>query len=434
MSRRFISKLHSHQGRDLKDHATLPDQPVGSASRSDAKPAAHQFDLGGISDTIQRALAAAGLDSQSGPLRGVTDTIRKALAGAGLAQRGPSADVEAHGGEGQVIDGVATRIPTPGAVAPDDAPAPADARGHARTGEFVTRTHTNGAGTRTYKLYVPARASGAGAEPRALVVMLHGCTQSPDDFAAGTRMNALADEHGFLVVYPAQSADANASRCWNWFRGTDQVRDGGEPSLLAGIVHAVVAAHDLDARRIFVAGMSAGGAMAVVLGATYPDLFAAVGVHSGLPYGAAHDMASAMGAMQGASAGRGLPGAAGIGGARAPKAGSGVPTIVFHGDRDYTVNARNGAAIVEQTTAGRLDKSGLRVDVRAGLQAGGRTFRRTVYTDASSTPVIEEWLITGAGHAWSGGNPSGSYTDPRGPDASAEMVRFFLAQPRAGAA
>jgi poly(hydroxyalkanoate) depolymerase family esterase len=262
-----------------------------------------------------------------------------------------------------------------------------------------------------------------------MVVMLHGCTQSPDDFAAGTRMNALADQLGFLVVYPAQAANANGSRCWNWFRSEDQNRDAGEPSLIAGIVREVATDFDVDRGRIFVAGMSAGAAMAVILGAAYPDLFTAVGSHSGLPFGAAYDLASAFGAMQGGLANRtGAPCASIL------QAPAYVPTIVFHGDRDRTVDARNSTAIVEQATIACSVHPPLRASVQTGTSTGGRTYTRTEYMDAANRPIVEQWVLHGAGHAWSGGSSRGSFTDTSGPDASAEMVRFFLSQQRAGTA
>ncbi len=257
--------------------------------------------------------------------------------------------------------------------------------------------------------------------------MLHGCTQTADDFATGTQMDALADEHGFLVVYPEQSANANGSHCWNWFRAEDQLRDAGEPSLIAGITREVAAAHAVDPGRIFVGGLSAGASMAVILGVTYPDLYAAVGAHSGLPYAAAHDMGSAFAAMQ-----SGLPATPVHTWPHAPDATGHdsnaltVPTIVFHGDHDQTVAVRNGEQIVEQATLGR--------DLEAVVEQGGsrdRHFSRTVYRERSGRNVVEHWVIRGAGHTWSGGNPRGSFTDASGPDASAEMIRFFLAQPSA---
>jgi poly(hydroxyalkanoate) depolymerase family esterase len=267
-----------------------------------------------------------------------------------------------------------------------------------------------------------------------MMVMLHGCTQSADDFAAGTQMNRLADEHGFLVVYPEQAATANPSKCWNWFRPQDQLRGAGEPSLIAGIVLAVAHQHGADLRRIFVAGMSAGGAMAVVLGETYPELFAGVGVHSGMPYGSAHDIPSALVAMKGGR--RGLSGAKRTGDeSLVPpmKTGQALPLIVFHGDRDHTVQQKNGAQIVQQAqeahNATGEDRM-LRVSMQNGIAAGGRHFSRAVYTDAQGQARIENWTLHGAGHAWSGGHASGSFTDGTGPDASAEMVQFFMALKR----
>jgi poly(hydroxyalkanoate) depolymerase family esterase len=244
--------------------------------------------------------------------------------------------------------------------------------------------------------------------------MLHGCTQNPDDFAAGTRMNALAEAQGWLVLYPAQAGAANGSGCWNWFRREDQRREEGEPSLIAGMAREVRARYEADARRVYVAGLSAGGAMAAVMGAVYPELFAAVGVHSGLPYGAAHDLPSALAAMR---EGRGAPQHLAAGAAR--------PTIVFHGDRDATVHPRNGEGVV-QAARGALAGAALGRVVR-GEVPGGHRYTRTVYAGAEGRPVVEGWLVHGAGHAWSGGSPRGSYTDPRGPDAAREMLRFFSA-------
>jgi poly(hydroxyalkanoate) depolymerase family esterase len=267
-----------------------------------------------------------------------------------------------------------------------------------------------------------------------MVVMLHGCTQSPDDFAAGTRMNAIAEQQGFLVVYPAQAANANGSRCWNWFRPEDQSRDRGEPSLIAGITREVLSNYRVDERRIFVAGLSAGAAMAVILGATYPEMYAAVGAHSGLPYGAARSMPSAFGAMKG---GRAIDSRSNLPATPTvcrPQAEHRVPTIVFHGDRDQTVDARNGAEIVKQATVGGSGEPRLRASVHEGAASGGRTYSVTVYADAANQPVVEQWVLHGAGHAWSGGSPRGSFTDTCGPDASAEMIRFFYSQQRAGTA
>ncbi|MCA1971292.1 MAG: PHB depolymerase family esterase [Caenispirillum sp.] len=277
---------------------------------------------------------------------------------------------------------------------------------------FETFSYANAAGTRSYKLYVPANRS---ATPLPLVVMLHGCTQSPDDFAAGTRMNALAEEHGCLVAYPEQPSSANPNRCWNWFNPQDQQRDRGEPSILAGLTRQILRDHPADPSRVYVAGLSAGGATAAVLAAAYPDLFAAVGVHSGLPVGAARDIPSAFAAMR-------------QGGGPDAQTILGIPTIVFHGDADSTVNACNGDAVAAQSTA---SAAGARAMKHRGETSGGHAYSRVVHTAPSGDAVCEHWTIHGAGHAWAGGSPSGSYTDPRGPDASREMLRFFFDHGRA---
>ena len=278
-------------------------------------------------------------------------------------------------------------------------------------GQFITRTFNGKAGSRSYKLYIPVSYHG---QPVPLIVMLHGCTQSPDDFAAGTRMNTAAELHTCLVAYPAQTSAANMQKCWNWFNQADQQRDGGEASLIAGITRDVMRSHAVDASRVYVAGLSAGGAAAAIMGNTYPELYAAIGVHSGLACGAARDMPSAFTAMQ-----HGAEGAARISRQRI------VPTIVFHGEQDRTVNPRNGDAVVKQSAP----LSQMRTRVETGQVPGGHGFSRTLHLDNSGNPIVEQWVVHGAGHAWSGGSPAGSFTDPRGPDATAEMLRFFLAHP-----
>jgi poly(hydroxyalkanoate) depolymerase family esterase len=288
-------------------------------------------------------------------------------------------------------------------------PASTDATG----GRFVAASFTNAAGTRAYKLFIPA---AAGERPLPLVVMLHGCTQSPDDFAAGTGMNRLAEEHGCYVAYPAQDQRANPQRCWNWFQPGDQARDGGEPSLIAGIAREIMAQHRVDPARVYVAGLSAGGAQASIMAAAYPDLFAAAGVHSGLACGVARDLPSALTAMR-----QGPNGATTSGNGRL------VPTIVFHGDQDRTVNPLNGDHVLRQALGA---SAGLRSELEEGKAAGGLAYSRTVYQDSDGRAVLERWTVHGAGHAWSGGSPDGTYTDPRGPDASREMLRFFLAHRR----
>ncbi len=281
-------------------------------------------------------------------------------------------------------------------------------------GRFLPANFTSKAGSRSYKLYVPSTYHG---QPAPLIVMLHGCTQSTDDFAVGTRMNAAAEDHGCLVAYPAQTSLANAQKCWNWFSEDDQHRDAGEPGLIAGITREIMREYAIDPRRVYVAGLSAGGAAAAIMGEAYPDLYAAIGVHSGLACGAARDVTSAFGAMQ-RGGGDARPGSR-----RHPP----VPTIVFHGDRDNTVNSRNADGVVEQSGGGAV----LETRVESGEVPGGYAYDRIVYTDTSGRIVIERYVVHGAGHAWFGGSPAGSYTDMRGPDATREMLRFFLAHPRA---
>jgi len=278
---------------------------------------------------------------------------------------------------------------------------------------FDDRSYANAAGSRAYKLYVP---SGYQGQALPLVVMLHGCTQSPDDFAAGTRMNDLAEEHMFLVAYPAQAQSANASRCWNWFKAGDQQRDKGEPSLIAGITRQTMRDFPVEPGRVYIVGLSAGGAAAAIMGSTYPDLYAAIGVHSGLACGAASDIPSAFAAMR-----QGRFSAV-DGSHRHGRSGGAVPTIVFHGDRDTIVNPLNGDQVIAQSKAGAV----LRTTVIRGEGPGQISYTRIVQANEDGRPMLEQWVLHDAGHAWSGGSPAGSYTEPRGPDASREMMRFFL--------
>ncbi|NTU80505.1 MAG: PHB depolymerase family esterase [Chloroflexales bacterium] len=293
-------------------------------------------------------------------------------------------------------------------------------------GKFLSGVYTAQAGTRPYKLYVPSAYRGQALP---LVVMLHGCTQNPDDFATGTRMNELAEEHSCLVVYPAQVPGANASTCWNWFEPANQRRGQGEPALIAGITQQVGTGYAVDARRIFVAGLSAGGAMAVIMAMTYPDLYAAVGCHSGLAYGAAHDLPSALSAMGRAVKPRARRGAPSTAAAPSPRA---LPLIVFQGDQDTTVHPRNAEQLIAQWMAlppsDTPASTGPRKPKVLHKQvAASYAYTRASYADASGQVQIEHWLIHGAGHGWSGGSPEGSFTVPSGPDAAREMLRFFLA-------
>jgi len=272
-------------------------------------------------------------------------------------------------------------------------------------GRFRNVAYANAAGQRTCKLYVPSAHAGQAVP---LIVMLHGGTQSADDFAAGTRMNELAERQGFMVAYPEQSRGANPKGYWNWFQPKDQRRGGGEPSIIAGLTDQIVDEYALDTRRVYIAGFSAGGAMAAVMACAYPDVYAAAGVHSGLAAGAAHDVPSAFAAMAHGAPIDGSP----------P-----VPLIVFHGDDDATVNHVNAECLVRAAVANAADPQPP-VTVSARVP-GGHAYTRRSYTDRDGTALVEQWTIHQAGHAWSGGSPHGSYTDPRGPDASSELVRFF---------
>ena len=344
-----------------------------------------------------------------------------------LRTRGPAEATEAiqRALRGGAVDGVRDTAQEPvifpfaGTIAKDVTPH--TARGHSPDvedrGHFSTHAYSNAAGSRQYRLYVPA---GAVGEPLPLIVMLHGCTQNADDFAAGTQMNALAEQHRCLVAYPVQPQQANPSKCWNWFRPGDQHAQTGEPSLIAGITRDVMASHRVDPARVYVAGLSAGGAMADVMVREYPDLYAAACVHSGLPRGCAHDLPSALAAMRGGrrKGAKGRHGAAGTTPPDTPKR----PIIVFHGDADTTVHPSNAMELVrgfglDASTENRA-ASGRACTVRRLKSEGG--------VDA------ELWTIHGAPHAWAGGSANGTYTDPAGPDASAEMMRFFLAHPRRG--
>lgn len=332
---------------------------------------------------IARALDAAGLTRREG--LGIRDVIDRSLADAGLQVRGDLTEAS-------------TRDAAPG----EDA-------GAGGRGRFLQATFANAHGRRDYRLYLPVDYD-AGGPLRALIVMLHGCTQTPEDFAVGTRMNAIADRHGMLVAYPRQIGKANHAKCWNWFRPEDQRGDAGEPSILAGIIEQVAQDHRVDPQRVFVAGLSAGAAMAVILGRTRPDLVRAIGVHSGLPYASANDVPSALAAMHGRGT---MPADGGA---------LGVPVVLFHGDEDRTVVPRNADAI-----AGAV-RPGLRMRRESGQVQGGRGYTRDVGVDDADRVWLERWTVHGAGHAWSGGDSHGTYTDPTGPDASGAMVEFFLRQ------
>lgn len=350
-----------------------------------------------MSDAHDAAMREATRLTRAGRLEEATRLIQELLRGRAPREHTPDkAEGPASAGG---LRGLLDRL------RPRRAPAPEPT---SPGGRFIAGSYADEHGSRDYRLYVP---SGYRGMPVPLLVMLHGCTQSPQDFAAGTRMNGLAEERTFLVLYPAQSQAANGQRCWNWFNPDDQRRGRGEPALIAGMTEQVMRDHAVQPRQIWIAGLSAGGAAAAVAAQAYPDLFAAVGVHSGVPCGVAHDVASAFGVMRE--------------GTRRPalRPGQLVPTIVFHGDQDRTVHPSNGDGVIAQaaTAAG-----GLRVREERGRVPGGHGWRRLAHLDATGRTILEQWVVEGAGHAWSGGSPQGSFTDPRGPDASREMLRFFL--------
>lgn len=286
-----------------------------------------------------------------------------------------------------------------------------------KSGQFIEKSYTNIVGTRPYKLYIPGGYTGQAIP---LIIMLHGCSQNAIDFSIGTQMNLLAEETPFLVAYPEQGNSANSSKCWNWFQPTNQQRNTGEPSLIVGITQQIMRDYRVDIQRVYIAGLSSGGAMAAILAATYPDLYAAVGVHSGLAYGSAHDLPSAFAAM---SQGTSQP-------ARQIK--QPIPLIIFHGDRDTTVAPINADILLDQwlqaTYRGQTSKPA--VIVERGQMQHGYAYTRSLYGNMSGQAFIEKWVVHQAGHAWFGGNPRGSYTDSHGPDASSEMLRFFNQHPK----
>ncbi|MEN1940772.1 PHB depolymerase family esterase [Luteimonas sp. MJ174] len=383
---------------------------------------------------------------QAGNLQAATRTIQHALGGKADPAPAPRAH-DARGddtgspyieGEFRVVNAGKSRpAEAPAAKAPPArapaAEAPAAKAPLGRTGASGARHRFScDAGEVDYLLHIPR---GLDTTDAPLLLMLHGCTQTPEDFSRGTRMNMLADEQGYVVAWPAQSVERNPNRCWNWFRGSDQQRGQGEPAILAALTRQLVATYGLDARRVYVAGLSAGGAMAAVLAGTHPDVFAAIGVHSGLPVGLANDMPSAFAAMRKGGGRCSHPRAAGA---------AAVPAIVFHGDSDTTVHPGNGQGVVEQSLgngggSGSRDGSGSGTagdptssTVERDTRPGGRSSTRTVHRTSDGRIAAEHWVVHGAGHAWSGGDAGGSYTDPQGPDASAQMLRFFSECGRSG--
>ena len=399
-----------------------------------------------LKNPFLKKILAAGRLTRQGKLVEATVAIQRALlsgsqAGTYTAASWPTGAGAAVMDSPLVLDGLVREAVTPTRRDDDADTTVADRVSTpervSTPGRFVASSFTGATGTRAFKLFAPADFEG---ESLPLVVMLHGCTQDPDDFAAGTRMNELAQAEGFFVLYPAQAARSNSHKCWNWFSPADQRRGAGEPALLAGMVRHVLQTHSIDPDRVYVAGLSAGGAMAAILASEYPDLFAAAGVHSGVAAGAASDVPSAFSVMKNGPAA--APSWPSTGATHwptpardtkvdTPPRRAPAPVIVFHGDADATVTAVNGDAVI----AAALDGIDAVAEKVAGnADADQRRIRRTVWRAANASAdaptLAEHWLVEGAPHAWSGGSPTGSYTDPEGPDASREMLRFFLAHPR----
>ena len=366
------------------------------------------------------AMAEATRLTRQGRLIEATALIQQTLASPAVPRRAPDAPSAEGTPLGQIHSGWLTRrrtVPSRSASSLRRPQRPAALATKRSAGRFEAFSYTNGAGTRAYRLYVPTGHTGG---PLPLVVMLHGGTQDAATFAAATGMNDLAERQAFLVAYPEQPPSANPGKYWNWFAPGHQRRDVGEPSLIAGITRQVTDRYRADGTRVYVAGFSAGGAMAAVMAAVYPDLYAAVGVHSGLPYAAAADVASAFTAMK---QGPSRP-------ARRPARP--LPLIVFHGDRDAIVAPANAAGLIDHALAAASPdrRPGTpRTAVTTGQVPDGHAYTRTCYQDPAGAALAERWTIHHGGHAWSGGVPHGSYTDVHGPDASAEFIRFFGEHP-----
>jgi poly(hydroxyalkanoate) depolymerase family esterase len=286
--------------------------------------------------------------------------------------------------------------------------------------KFISNRFDADFGSLRYKLFIPSKYNGT---PLPLIVMLHGCGQDADDFAFGTGMNELAEKVPCLVAYPEQSPGANCGKCWNWFEESHHQRGQGEPALIAGVTQKILAEYAVDESRVCVAGLSSGGSMAVILGRTYPDLFTSVGCHSGLAHGSATDFYGAMLAMRDG---------ADLGALAKTGPAASVPIIVFHGDMDSTVHWKNSVGVVQQSIdsyAAQMRHAREKVEIALSEETGeatGRGFTRKVHRGTAGEIVAEQWTVHGSGHAWSGGSRRGSYTDSNGPDASEEMLRFFM--------
>ena len=387
-----------------------------------------------MNDNLQNLMREATQLTQAGRLSEATAIIQRALRGENPAEPPLNSDVTPVSSQADassmVLDGCVFEVP--GSAAADalqpkqskqsTTPDAATFKAPSSLGEFISDSHTHAGLTRRYKLYVPP---GPLDQPRPLVVMLHGCTQNPDDFAAGTAMNERARAQGFFVLYPEQSKEANAHLCWNWFKHNHQQRGRGEPALIADLTQRIVSLHGIDTQRVFIVGLSAGAAMASLVGEAYREIFAAVGVHSGLPNGVAHNAQQAFALMKdGASASSSQRTSVSANSARHRS----MPTIVFHGDQDKTVNPVNGEQVIAAVLGNAVVTTPAHIE--QGQTPNGRRYTRSTHHDDRGKIIAEHWLVHGAGHAWSGGGAKGSYTDARGPDATGEILRFFFEHPQ----
>jgi poly(hydroxyalkanoate) depolymerase family esterase len=374
-----------------------------------------------MNTVLQNLMRQATQLTQAGRLSEATAVIQSALKGASkstLSDKGNPYEV--------VADEDLPAKPAPSGIILDGCVFEVKKESQHESKEtFTSGTHTHATLTRGYKLYVPTQPTQptqSTGQPRPLVVMLHGCTQNPDDFALGTGMNERARQQGFCVLYPEQSQAANPQRCWNWFKHNHQRRGSGEPALIASMTQTIIKEHGIDPRRVFIAGLSAGGAMAAIVADAYPEIFAAVGVHSGLPTGSASSVPEALAVMSSGQSGQ----SAHMKSPQQPQRS--VPTIVFHGDQDRTVHPRNGEQVI---TSALGSASAASPRVTQGVSPNGRRYTSATHHGDTGKVLAEHWLVHGAGHAWSGGHAKGSYTDATGPDATAEMLRFFFEHPLA---
>ena len=388
-TREIQAALNGTAGSEQPEQATMTPPRLPRAAKWRRDPQVEDAEIVGDED------ASEGGKGETSPASSLFARLKAQMSG--CADCGPLGGARSGLPSGAFAGLPGQGLPNGGGVSPGSTAVPEMPEG----AQFLSRSHSCAQGTRNYRLYIP---SCGAAQVQGLVVMLHGCTQTPEDFARGTGMNAAAEAAGFAVAWPEQTREHNMMACWNWFEAGHQRAAQGEPAILAGLTEALRAEFGLGPKRCFVAGLSAGGAMAAILAETHPDLFGAIGVHSGLPAGAAQDMVSAFSAMRGqGSAGRAA-------------AATGPRLIVIHGDSDRTVDISNAQRI--------LGSQG--EDAAPVEDASARPYRRRLHKDTEGRVRAESWIVAGGGHAWSGGSSAGTYTDPQGPDASKAMIRFFL--------